>query len=72
MLDLQLSQAAKVREKLLVTHPHIKEPLDNLYASWSAITMSSQTGSTGPVSKSTGTPSTNNSHGLAHEKRTTF
>ena len=30
VLDLQLSQAAKVREKLLVTHPHIKEPLDNL------------------------------------------
>jgi hypothetical protein len=30
VLDLQLSQAAKVREKLLVTHPHIKDPLDNL------------------------------------------
>ena len=30
VFDLQLSQAVKVREKLLVTHPHIKEPLDNL------------------------------------------
>ena len=30
MLDLRLSQAAKVREKLLVTHQHIKEPLDNV------------------------------------------
>src|SRR5262249_1587277 len=30
VLDLQLSQAVKVREKLLVTHPHIKEHLDNL------------------------------------------